>query len=112
MPTKHIDFLHDTKAAVGTVLATVGAGLSLTLDMIPDDIGKLASVLGIILSGILIYNHVRAKHLHAYHDKLEERAKKMEQLEKELILAEARNEALYGVLDSLVDKRIVGGSRV
>jgi hypothetical protein len=100
----HVDYLNNTKTAIGTVLATIGAGLALTLDMIPDDIGKLASLLGIVLSVILIYNHVRARHLHSYHAALEERAKHMEELEKELKTAGIKNEALYSVLDKMMTR--------
>lgn len=46
-----------TGAAVST--ATAGTGLSTILEWIPNDIGKLASVVGIVLSLVLIYTHTR-----------------------------------------------------
>ena len=44
---------------VATVLgtATAGTGLGSVLDLIPDDIGKLAVLVGIVLSSLLIYSH-------------------------------------------------------
>lgn len=48
---------HNPKVAglVGT--ATTGTGMGTIFDIIPDDIGKLATVVGIILSCILIRTH-------------------------------------------------------
>lgn len=45
---------------IGTAIATstVGTGISSWLDLIPDDIGKLATVVGIVLSVILIYANI------------------------------------------------------
>lgn len=44
-------------SAVSTV--TTGTGLGTFLDIIPNDIGKLATLIGIILSTVLIYTHWR-----------------------------------------------------
>lgn len=101
MPTRQMDFLHDTKAAIGTVFVTIGTGLALTLDIIPDDIGKLASLLGIVLSGILIYNHVRAKHLHAYQERLEKQANRLDKLQADLRVEQGVNTKLGQVLNNL-----------
>ena len=47
--------------SVGGVVAavTTTSGLGLVLNYIPDDIGKLATLVGIILSTVLIRNHLR-----------------------------------------------------
>lgn len=39
--------------------ATTGTGLGTILEWIPNDIGKLSTVIGIILSSVLIYTHFR-----------------------------------------------------
>lgn len=44
-------------ATVSTI--TTGSGLGVILDLIPDDIGKLATVVGIVLSVVLIFTHLR-----------------------------------------------------
>lgn len=48
-------------ARVGAIVSTTttGSGLGVILDLIPNDIGKLATVVGIILSIVLIYTHLR-----------------------------------------------------
>ncbi len=47
------------KTAVVAGGATTGTGLSTWFDVIPDDIGKFASLIGICLTGVLIVFHVR-----------------------------------------------------
>ena len=49
----------DPKTAALVSVATTGTGISTVLELIPDDIGKLATVIGIILSSVLIYTHYR-----------------------------------------------------
>ncbi len=46
---------------VASVVSTVttGTGLGTFLDLIPNDIGKLATLVGIVLSSVLIYTHWR-----------------------------------------------------
>lgn len=44
-------------SAVSTI--TTGTGLGTFLDLIPNEVGKLATVVGIILSSVLIYTHWR-----------------------------------------------------
>ena len=51
--------LHSIKLAWTSAITTLGVGLGTIMDFIPDDIGKLASVLGIVLTTILIINHWR-----------------------------------------------------
>lgn len=50
---------NDIKVAWLTVTGTVGSGVGTVLEMIPNDIGKLATLTGIILSTVLIYTHFR-----------------------------------------------------
>ena len=51
------DSIQSTKMAAATSGATVGA--SAWLEWIPSDISKLGMVIGIALSGVLIYCHLR-----------------------------------------------------
>ena len=71
---------HNVKLAASTSLATATTGTITWLEWIPADIGKLATVIGLILSTILIYTHIkkaqRDKELHAI-----EMAKKTLELE-------------------------------
>lgn len=53
------NLLIDAKVAGATAAATTGTGLATILEMIPNDIGKLATLVGIILSVVLIYTHWR-----------------------------------------------------
>lgn len=46
--------VHNPKIAAGVSAMTTGTGAGTVLDWIPDDIGKLATLVGIILSVILI----------------------------------------------------------
>lgn len=68
------------KVAASTSIATAGTGAAAWLEWIPSDIGKLATLIGVILSSILIYAHIkklqRDKELHAV-----EMAKKTLELE-------------------------------
>ena len=49
----------NAKVAVLVSSSTMGTGMGTVLDLIPDDIGKLATLIGIILSSVLIYTHWR-----------------------------------------------------
>ena len=59
---------HNVKLAASTSLATATTGTVTWLEWIPADIGKLATLTGLILSTILIYTHIkkaqREKELH------------------------------------------------
>lgn len=50
---------NDPRFATATAGATASAGMGTFLEWIPGDIGKLATVVGIALSTILIINHYR-----------------------------------------------------
>jgi len=51
--------LEDVKTAVAVATGTTATGVSTWLEYIPDDIGKLATVVGVILSIVLIYSHIK-----------------------------------------------------
>jgi hypothetical protein len=53
------NLLSDLKVAWLTATGTLGTGLATVVEMIPNDIGKLATVVGIVLSSVLIYTHLR-----------------------------------------------------
>ena len=78
---------HNVKLAASTSLATATTGTVTWLEWIPADIGKLATLTGLILSTILIYTHIkkakRDKELHTV-----EMAKK--NLELEMLQKRAR----------------------
>jgi len=57
------DMLQNAKIAGGVAAATTGTGLGTILDLIPDDIGKLATLVGAILAAVLIYTHLRRMQL-------------------------------------------------
>lgn len=52
------EILHNPKIAATVSAMTTGTGAGTFLDWIPNDIGKLATVIGIILSIILIRVHL------------------------------------------------------
>lgn len=49
----------DVKTAAGVATATTGTGLAAWLEKIPPDIGKLATLVGIVLSCVLIFTHIK-----------------------------------------------------
>lgn len=55
-----ISAIQSTKTAAGVSTITTGTGVGTMLDWIPNDIGKLATLVGIILSLLLIYVHILA----------------------------------------------------
>lgn len=50
--------VHAHPVSTGVALTTAGTGFVDFLDLIPDEIGKLASLVGICLSIVLIYFHI------------------------------------------------------
>lgn len=58
---KHVAQEVASNPKIATVIATstAGTGVGTILDLIPDDIGKLATLIGIVLSSVLIYTHLR-----------------------------------------------------
>ena len=69
------DLIHEVlinpKAAQAVAMATTGTGMGTIFDVIPDDIGKLATLVGIILSSILIYKHSKLLKQDAEKNKIE-----------------------------------------
>ena len=53
------ELMSDIKVAWITVTGTIGSGLGTILEMIPNEIGKLGTLAGMILSSVLIYTHFR-----------------------------------------------------
>ena len=51
--------LEDVRTAAAVATGTTATGLSTWLEFIPDDIGKLATLAGVILSCVLIYSHIK-----------------------------------------------------
>lgn len=53
------NLLNDVKVAATVAMGAMGTGLSMFLALIPNDIGKLASLVAIVLTLILVRNHLR-----------------------------------------------------
>lgn len=73
------DILDDVKTAVSVAIATCGSGVATFLEMIPTDIGKVATLMGVVLSIVLIYTHLKKSRLMEEKHKLE-----MELLHKQI----------------------------
>ncbi len=65
------EIANNPKVASGVSAMTTGTGLGTILEWIPDDIGKLATLVGIILSCVLIYTHWRKGRIEYSKTKLE-----------------------------------------
>lgn len=61
----------NVKVGAATAAGTTGTGAATFFDLIPDDIGKLASCFGIVLTSILIFTHLRKGRLDYEKTKLE-----------------------------------------
>ncbi len=97
----HLDYWHDVRAAIATAGMAIGVGFISFLDIIPDDIIKLSALLGCLLTVILIWNHIRAKHLHAYQSQLEKQANELVEARREMDKQQARLEAFGDLLDKM-----------
>jgi len=53
------DLLTDTRAASAVSGTTVTSGLATWLDMVPNEIGKLATLVGTVLSLVMIYVYIQ-----------------------------------------------------
>lgn len=53
------ELVSNPKVAAGVSAMTTSSGFATFLDWIPNDIGKLATLVGIVLSLVLIYTHLR-----------------------------------------------------
>jgi hypothetical protein len=65
------EFINSTKTASSVGAATTTAGLGTMMEWIPSDIGKLATLVGIGLSIVLIYTHLSRGHIEYRKTKLE-----------------------------------------
>jgi hypothetical protein len=54
-----VEAVTSPKIASAVASVTTGTGIGTIFDLIPDDIGKLATLIGILLSSVLIYTHWR-----------------------------------------------------
>jgi len=73
------EILNDMKVAYSVSIVTWSSGLATFLEWIPADIGKLATLIGIILSLVLIYTHLKRTKLEEDEHKI-----KMKLLNKQL----------------------------
>ena len=54
-----VSLTQDVAVATGVATWTAGIGIGTILEWIPNDIGKLATLVGIVLSTVLIFTHLR-----------------------------------------------------
>ena len=73
------DILSSPKTAVLTGAATSATGIAKVMSWIPDDIGKAATLFGIVLTLVLVRNHLAARR-----EKAEMHALNMEMRELEI----------------------------
>ena len=88
------ELVQNPKVAWSMSTLTTGSGLGTILDAIPNDIGKLATVVGIILSSVLIYTHSRKGRIEYEKTQLEIlvlKEKESERIESALRREEAAN---------------------
>lgn len=85
-----IQLTTDIKTGAAVAVTTIGTGVSTIFDLIPNDIGKLATVLGIVLTLVLTYSHVLANKTR----KLDNAIKKLEldKMEQEMELTKNNKE--------------------
>lgn len=53
------ELAQSAKVAAATSATTAGSGMATWLEWIPSDIGKLATLIGLSLSVVLIYTHIK-----------------------------------------------------
>ena len=53
-----VSMLDSIKSAVIALLTTVGVSVSTWMEYVPTDIGKLGTIVGIMLSVVLIWRHI------------------------------------------------------
>jgi len=53
------EIAQSAKIAAVTSATTIGSGTATWLEWIPGDIGKLVSLVGLLLSAVLIYTHLK-----------------------------------------------------
>lgn len=78
------NWISDTKTAWASATGTTSTGIATLFDWIPNDIGKLGTLVGIVLSVVLICVHVRklvveGRRADLENRKLEEEIKRLEE---------------------------------
>jgi hypothetical protein len=81
-----IELAENTRVAGSVAAATTGTGLGTILDLIPENIGKLATLIGIVLSLVLIYTHWRKGRIEYEKTRLEIMILKKKEEEREQAL--------------------------
>lgn len=76
-----MSMMDSIKASVMAVLTTIGVSFSTVMEYVPTDIGKLGTVVGMILSIVLIWRHNNLR-------KLEDQKRETEELNQEKIRLE------------------------
>lgn len=66
-----VEVSNNPKAAVVTAGTTAAVGISTAFEKLPTYLGPIATVIGIVLSSVLIYNHVKKGRLERKKLKLE-----------------------------------------
>jgi hypothetical protein len=66
-----LDVAQDPRVAAGVSTATTGTGLGTLLNWIPGSLGEIATLVGIALSIVLIYVHLRREFRESRHEKIE-----------------------------------------
>lgn len=69
------------KAGVMTILTTIGVSFSTMLEYVPASIGKVGTIIGIVLSIVLIWRHNNLR-------KLEDQKRETEKLNQEKLILE------------------------
>lgn len=87
-----IQVVSDQRIAHGVALGTTGTGMATFLDYIPSDIGKLATLLGMILTVILIAIHAMKLRSSLSAHKIDNRQKEIDLEKAEIQLARLKKE--------------------
>ncbi len=66
-----VKLLENAKVASFVSITMIATGTGTILDWVPDDIGKLSILIGIVLSCVLIFTHIRKSNLQSEKTKLE-----------------------------------------
>lgn len=78
-----MQIIENLRGAMLVASTTIAAGIGTVLKLVPADIGKLASLLGVVLTAVLIFVHISR----------ELRERKKAELETELLRRKLRDDA-------------------
>lgn len=87
-----VSTMDSIKAAVMTVLTTLGISFSTLMEYVPTDIGKFGTIMGMLLSAVLIWRHNNLR-------KLEDQKRETEKLTQDKLRLEVE----------LLSKKLEGG---